>query len=93
LGDAAPGDAVDAPAALSDSVALSLDLERALALLSAAEHDAIVHCYFADLSHAQAAEIMGWPLGTLKTHVLRAKIKLKAALSAWAPEAKEERVA
>ena len=27
------------------------------------------------------------PVGTVKTHVLRAKQKLKAALSAWAPDA------
>jgi len=31
--------------------------------------------------------VLGCPVGTVKTHVLRAKQKLKVALSAWNPDA------
>lgn len=71
--------------ALGRQVALGLDMARALARLSEAERDAIVHCYYADLSHAEAAAALGWPLGTLKTHLLRGKAKLREALAAWQP--------
>jgi RNA polymerase sigma factor (sigma-70 family) len=64
-----------------------LDLERAMAVLSEGERAAIVQCYHNDLSHEEAAYVLGCPVGTVKTHVLRAKQKLKVALSAWAPEA------
>ena len=63
-----------------------LDLERAMALLSEAERAAIVQCYHNDLSHEEAAFALGIPVGTVKTHVLRAKQKLKTALAAWGPE-------
>ena len=66
---------------------LKLDLERAMAVLSEGERAAIVQCYHNDLSHEEAAYVLGCPVGTVKTHVLRAKQKLKVALSAWAPEA------
>lgn len=84
--------AADAQAELPQQVALRLDLGRALARLSAPEQEAIVHCYLAELSHSEAAALLGWPLGTLKTHVLRDKIKLKEYLQAWAPHATEEEV-
>jgi RNA polymerase sigma-70 factor (ECF subfamily) len=65
---------------------LKIDLERAMAVLSEGERAAIVQCYHNDLSHEEAAYVLGCPVGTVKTHVLRAKQKLKVALSAWAPE-------
>jgi RNA polymerase sigma-70 factor, ECF subfamily len=76
----------DAAAPLSHKVALSLDLQRAMAVLSEAERAAIVQCYHNDLSHEEAAYVLGCPVGTVKTHILRAKQKLKARLGAWAPE-------
>lgn len=66
--------------------ALRIDLERAMSVLSDAEKAAIVQCYHNDLSHEEAAEVLGCPVGTVKTHVLRAKQKLKSRLGAWAPE-------
>jgi len=65
---------------------LRLDMERALAVLSDAERAAIVQCYHNDLTHEEAAYVLNCPVGTVKTHVLRAKQKLKARLAAWAPE-------
>ncbi|WP_211472110.1 RNA polymerase sigma factor [Collimonas humicola] len=70
---------------LSDTVALSLDMQRALDMLSDAERQAIVLSYWGDLSHAEAALALGCPLGTLKTHLLRGRAKLETALAAWAP--------
>jgi RNA polymerase sigma factor (sigma-70 family) len=65
---------------------LKTDLGRAMSVLSDAERAAIVQCYHNDLSHEEAAIVLGCPVGTVKSHVLRAKQKLKARLQAWAPE-------
>lgn len=58
-----------------------VDLERAIAMLSEGERAAIAACYYADLSHEEAALALGIPVGTVKTHVLRARAKLKARLA------------
>jgi RNA polymerase sigma factor (sigma-70 family) len=60
---------------------LRIDLERAMRVLSEPERAAIVQCYFNDLSHEEAAYVLGWPLGTVKTHILKAKQKLKQAMA------------
>jgi len=52
-------------------------------VLSEGERAAIVQCYHNDLTHEEAAYVLGMPVGTVKTHVLRAKQKLKAQLGAW----------
>ena len=82
-------DATDAPSAWeSDHAAattMRVDLERAMAALTYAERAAIVQCYHNDLSHEEAAYVLGCPVGTVKTHVLRGKAKLKRALAAWGP--------
>jgi RNA polymerase sigma factor (sigma-70 family) len=61
-------------------IAARIDLERAMALLSDGERAALAACYYADLSHEEAAHALGLPLGTVKTHILRAKAKLRARL-------------
>jgi RNA polymerase sigma factor (sigma-70 family) len=73
----------DAHADHARGSALKLDLERAMAVLSDGERAAIVQCYHNDLSHEEAAYVLGCPVGTVKTHILRGKQKLKAALSAY----------
>ena len=57
-----------------------LDLERAMARLSAEERAALTLCYALGHSHGEAAEILSLPLGTVKSHVLRGREKLKALL-------------
>jgi RNA polymerase sigma-70 factor (ECF subfamily) len=64
---------------------LHMDMERALEVLSDGERAAIVQCYHNDLSHEEAAYVLNCPVGTVKTHILRAKQKLKSQLAAWAP--------
>jgi len=77
-------DAADAGAdEVSRAAALKLDLTRAMRLLTDAERAAIVQCYDNDLSHEEAAYVLGCPVGTVKTHIHRGKQKLKAAMSAW----------
>jgi len=58
-----------------------VDLERAMATLSDGERAAITACYYADLSHEEAAQALGIPVGTVKTHILRGKAKLRARLA------------
>jgi RNA polymerase sigma-70 factor, ECF subfamily len=87
--DLAPEDdesAVPAEAGVSDQTrgaSLRIDMDRALARLSDAERAAIVQCYHNDLSHEEAAIVLDCPVGTVKTHILRAKAKLKAQLAGW----------
>ena len=81
--DAMPhvGDEVHADHAKGAS--LKMDLERAMGALSEGERAAIVQCYHNDLTHEEAAYVLGCPVGTVKTHVLRGKQKLKVALAAY----------
>jgi RNA polymerase sigma-70 factor (ECF subfamily) len=76
-----PGDAASSDHTRGAS--LRIDMDRALSILSEAERAAIVQCYHNDLSHEEAAVVLNCPVGTVKTHILRAKTKLKAQLAAW----------
>ena len=84
--DAMPPAEGTATEGMARSATLAIDLERAMSVLSDAERAAIVQCYHNDLTHEEAAEVLGCPVGTVKTHILRAKEKLKARLGAWAPD-------
>ncbi len=57
-----------------------LDLERAMTKLSLNERAALTLCYALGNSNEEAAEILSMPLGTLKSHVLRGREKLRALL-------------
>ncbi len=59
----------------------ALDLDRALARLSEGERTCVVLCYACGMSHAEAAEATGLPLGTVKSHVVRGREKMKALMS------------
>jgi len=87
LADDEGGDGPDDDAGGPDperAASLSMDMQRAMAVLSDAERAAIVQCYHNDLSHEEAAQVLDCPVGTVKTHILRAKQKMKARLAAWA---------
>jgi RNA polymerase sigma factor (sigma-70 family) len=70
----------------ASSSAMKLDLERAMNVLTPQERAAIIQCYHNDLTHEEAAYVLECPVGTVKTHVFRAKEKLKTALAAWGPD-------
>jgi len=57
-----------------------LDLERALGSLPADQRAAVALCLAGEFSHAEAAEALGLPLGTIKSHVQRGRAKLLQAL-------------
>jgi RNA polymerase sigma factor (sigma-70 family) len=65
---------------LPDALLERYDLERALASLKPRERAALVLTYANELTHEEAAVILDCPLGTLKTHVARAKEKLRRQL-------------
>jgi RNA polymerase sigma factor (sigma-70 family) len=56
-------------------------LHAALQVLSNAERWVLGMAYFRDLTHREIARCTGLPLGTVKSHMLRAQAKLRAALS------------
>jgi RNA polymerase sigma-70 factor (ECF subfamily) len=62
---------------------LRLDLEKAMARLSLGERGALTLCFALGLSHEEAAMALAIPVGTLKSHVLRGREKLKAMLHMW----------
>lgn len=71
------------PEASADSVLTTdarLDLLRAMQSLSTEQRAAVALCLAAGCSHQETAEILALPLGTVKSHVLRGRAKLLAAL-------------
>ena len=57
-----------------------LDLRRAMAALPEEQRAAVALCLAAGYSHGEAAEALDIPLGTVKSHVLRGRAALLAAL-------------
>jgi RNA polymerase sigma factor (sigma-70 family) len=60
---------------------LRLDLVEAMKSLTTGERAAIVLCCQNGLTHEEAAQALDCPLGTVKTHVLRGKEKLRRRLA------------
>ena len=57
-----------------------LTLETAMAHLTPEQRACVALCLAADFSHAEAAEALGLPLGTVKSHVSRGRLRLVEAL-------------
>jgi RNA polymerase sigma-70 factor (ECF subfamily) len=70
----------DAPSEGESHAVGRLDLDAALATLSPGERLCVSLCYGAGLSHAETAETLKVPLGTVKSHVKRGMDKLKQRL-------------
>ncbi|HZZ67356.1 MAG TPA: RNA polymerase sigma factor, partial [Phenylobacterium sp.] len=68
----------DTPAAPSPD--RSLDLRAALQRLPEAQRAAVALCLGGGFSHAEAAQVLGAPIGTIKSHVERGRARLAAAL-------------
>ena len=58
-----------------------IDLDEALKRLVPAERVCVTMCFGAGLTHAEAAEALNLPLGTVKSHVKRGVEKLRARLA------------
>lgn len=90
--DAASGDGPDAESTPADAGSDPAErlwraqagsrLHAALGGLSPAERWVLGLAYFRDLSHAEIAAATGLPLGTVKSHALRAQHKLRAVFAA-----------
>lgn len=76
--------ATEAPA--GRLVELRHDLAAAMSALSADERLALHLGYQRGLAHGEIAALLDWPLGTVKTHLARAKEKLRQPLAAWNPQ-------
>jgi RNA polymerase sigma-70 factor (ECF subfamily) len=77
-------DVADAPEELETSTGdtgLRMDLTEALKVLNSLERAAVVLCCQNGLTHEEAASVLGCPLGTVKTNVLRGREKLRRKLS------------
>lgn len=57
-----------------------LTLEAAMAGLPPDQRACVALCLAADFSHAEAAEALGLPVGTVKSHVTRGRARLLQAL-------------
>ena len=64
-----------------------ITINRAAARLSSPERTALALSYGRQLPHDEIAAVMECPVGTVKTHILRGKEKLKAALTKRSTEA------
>ncbi len=64
---------------------LERDVRRALGALSDDERACIATCFFDELTHEEAAAALELPLGTVKSHIARAREKLRGPLAAYAP--------
>jgi RNA polymerase sigma-70 factor (ECF subfamily) len=62
---------------------MKADVNAALEGLSQSERAALHLSYQEGLSHSEIATALGWPLGTVKTHLARAKDKLRPILASW----------
>jgi RNA polymerase sigma factor (sigma-70 family) len=67
----------------SRRMALRQDLLSAMKCLTPDERAAISLACGEEATHEEIAETLGWPLGTVKSHILRGKEKLRRRLSVW----------
>lgn len=72
----------------SEHTGVAHDVARAMVDLTDGERAAILQCYYNDLSHEEAAYVLGMPLGTVKTNVLKAKAKMRVKLNAYAQDSR-----
>lgn len=88
LADAYEGEAeTDVTHARQADAGATIDLDRALARLRPEEREVVTLCFAADMSHAEAAEALGKPLGSVKSLAKRGRDKLRAMLAG--PEEKD----
>ncbi len=59
------------------------DLEIAMLKLSESERAVVTLCLGSSLTHDEAAKVLQLPLGTVKTHLLRGREKLRTLLLEW----------
>jgi RNA polymerase sigma-70 factor (ECF subfamily) len=68
------------PRAADDAADDRVDLDRAFAALSREQRAAVALCWAEGCSNAEAAEILNMPLGTVKSLLARARLRLRLSL-------------
>lgn len=63
-----------------------LDLAQALSELSIAQRTCVLLSQSEGLTHAEIAELLAMPVGTVKSHVARALAVLRRSLADWKPQ-------
>ena len=79
----------EANAARSETTAIAVDLDRALATLADDVRLCVVLAYHERMTHAEIVEFTGIPLGTVKSHIRRGAQKLQQELAAYLEPAEE----
>lgn len=79
------------PAENLDSMELTEQVRRAVMRLPERERTAVTLCELQELPLAEAAEVLGWRVGRLKSVLFRARGRLKKELAAYMGEAVGER--
>jgi len=59
------------------------DLELAMLSLSEPKRAVVTLCLGSGLTHAEAAQVLDTPIGTVKSHLLRGRDKLRILLAEW----------
>jgi RNA polymerase sigma-70 factor (ECF subfamily) len=79
--------AAESPAAAAERRDMARALERAIARLRPEYREAVVLRYVEGLSYLEISDVLGLPLGTLKTNLHRARKELAEAMTAagWRP--------
>jgi RNA polymerase sigma factor (sigma-70 family) len=73
-----------------DSATAQRDLARALATLAKADREVLLLIAWADLSYAEVATALGIPVGTVRSRLNRARIRVRAALGGIDPTSPHE---
>lgn len=58
----------------------AMDIETAMSSVTVDQRAALALCYQHGLTHREAAAVLGCPIGTVKTHILRGKEALRSLL-------------
>lgn len=80
-----------APDPISAPSGQALDIERAMDSLPPDCRAVVLLCLLHGLTQIEAAQATQLPLGTVKSHVNRGKMKLRAVLAEYAPPQKSDR--
>ncbi|MDP5208709.1 sigma-70 family RNA polymerase sigma factor [Microbulbifer sp. 2205BS26-8] len=70
----------------AQQLVMARDLDSAMESLSDVQRQAIHLCLQRGFSHEETANIMKLPLGTVKSHINRARAKLRSLLQPWREE-------
>jgi RNA polymerase sigma-70 factor (ECF subfamily) len=66
------------------------DIARAMRQLREPERACLSLCYQWGMSHQEMANVLDYPVGTVKTHIARGKAKLREHLTSYGPQREQE---